>query len=123
MYKRLYNHLSEYNLLYQKRFGFPQGHSTEHAIMQLIDPINDKSENNCFTLDIFVDLSKAFDTVNHQSLISELNSYGLKGKNLSWFKSYLENRKQYFNYNNDVTNLAQIKCGFPQGSVLDFYYF
>ena len=58
MYKRLYNHLSEHNLLYQKQFGFQQGHSTEHAIMQLIDQINGK-------LIIFIDLSKAFDTVNH----------------------------------------------------------
>ena len=86
--------------------------------MQLVDQINDKFESNCFTLGIFIDLSKAFDTVDHQILISKLNNYGVKGKNLSWFKSYLENRKQYLNYSNDVTNLAQIKCGVPQGSIL-----
>ena len=118
MYKRLFNYLSEHNLLYQKQFGFQQGHSTEHAVMQLIDQINDTFENNCFTLGIFIDLSKAFNTVDHQILISKLNNYGVKGKNLSWFKSYLENRKQYLNYSNDVTNLAQIKCGVPQGSIL-----
>ena len=118
MYKRLSKHLSEHNLLYQKQFGFQQGHSTEHAIMQLIDQINEKSERNCFTLDTLID-SKAFDTVDHQILISKLNNYGVKGKNLSWFKSYLENRKQYLNYSNDVTNLAQIKCGVPQGSNLE----
>ena len=94
--KRLFNHLPEHNLLYQKQFGFQQGHSTEHAIIQLIDQINDKSENNCFTLGIFIDLSKAFDTVKHQILISKLSNYGVKGKNLSWFKSYIENRKQIF---------------------------
>ena len=118
MYKRLSNHLSEHNLLYQKQFGFQQSHATDHAIMQLIDQINDKLENNCFTLDILIDLSKAFDTVDHQILISKLNNYGVKGKNLSWFKSYLENRKQYLNYSNDVTNLAQIKCGVPQELIL-----
>ena len=68
--------------------------------MQLLNQINDKFENNCFTSDIFI-LSKAFDIVNHQILISKLKNYGVKGKNLSWFKSYLENRKQYLNYNND----------------------
>ena len=85
---------SEHNLLYQKQFGFQQGHSTEHAIMQLVDQINDTFQNKCFTLDIFIDLSKAFDTVDHQILISKLNNYGVNRKNISWFKIYLENRKQ-----------------------------
>ena len=87
MYKRLFNHFSEHNLLSQKQFGFHQGHSTEHAIMQLIDQISDTFENNCFTLGIFIDLSKAFDTVDHQIVISKLNNYGVEGKNLSWFRS------------------------------------
>ena len=91
--------------------------------MQLTDQINDTVESNGFTLGIFIDLSKAFDIVDHQILISKLNNYGVKGKNLSSFKNYLENRKQYLNYSNDVTNLAQIKCGVPQGSILDLYYF
>ena len=73
--------------------------------MQLIDQINDNFENECFNLGIFIDLSKAFDTANHQIVISKLNNYKVKGKNLIWFKSYLENRKQYLSYNNDVTNL------------------
>ena len=118
MHKRLFNHLSEHNLLYQKHFAFQQGHSMEHSIVRLIDQRNDKFENNGFTLGIFIDLSKLFDTVNHQILISKLKNYRVKGKNLSWFNSYLENRKQYFNYNNDVTNLTQITCGVPQGSIL-----
>ena len=59
--------------------------------MQLIDSINDTFENNCFTSGIFIDLYKAFDTVDHQILISKLNNYGVKGKNLSWIKRYLEN--------------------------------
>ena len=118
IYKRLFNHLSEHNLFYQKQFGFQQGHSTEHAIMQVIDQINDKFENNCFPLGIFVHLSKAFETVNQQILISKSNNYRVKRENLSWFKSYLENRKLYLNYSNDVINLAQIKCCVPQGSIL-----
>ena len=92
-------------------------------MMQLTDQINDTFESHGFTLGIFIDLSKAFDIVDHQILISKLNNYGVKRKNLSWFKNYLENRKQYLNYSNDVTNLAQIKCGVPQESILDLYYF
>ena len=95
MYKRLFNHLSEHNLLYQKQFGFQQGHSTKHVIMQLIDEIIDKFENNCFTLGFFINFSQAFDTVIHQVLISKLNNYVVTRKNLSWFKGYLENGKQY----------------------------
>ena len=89
-----------------------------------------------FYLGIFIDLSKVFDTVNHQILISKLKNYGLKNKILSWFKSYLENREHSLNHNNDLTNLAQIECGVLQGSALgpllfliyvnqflDLYYF
>ena len=86
MYKRLFNHLLEHNLLYQKQFSFRQGHSTEHAIMQPIDQINDKFENSCFTLGIFIDLSKAFDTVN-QTPISKLKNCEVKGKKLNLHKS------------------------------------
>ena len=118
VYQRFFNYLSEHSLLYQKQFGFQEGHSTEHVIVRLTDQINEKFENSGFTLGIFIDLSKPFDTVNHQILISKLKNYRVKGKNLRWFKSYLENRKQYLNYNNGVTNLAQIKCGIPQGSIL-----
>ena len=71
MYKRLFNHLSEHNLLNQKQFCFQQGLSTGHAIMQLINQINDTFESNCFTLRIFIDLSRAFDTVDHHILISK----------------------------------------------------
>ena len=66
----------------------------KHVIMQLIDQINDIIENNYFTSGIFIDLSKAFDTVKHQILISKLKNYRMKGKILNWFKSYLESHKQ-----------------------------
>ena len=114
MYKRLFNHLSEHNLLFKNSLVFIK---IRQRNMQLLYEINDKFENNCFVLGIFIYHSEAFDTVNHEILISKLNSgnYGVKMKNLSWFKSYLENFEQYLNYNNDVTNLAEIKYGVPQG--------
>ena len=118
MYKRLYNHLLNQNILYRKQFGFQQGHSTEHAILQLIDQINDNFEKNYFTLGVFIDLSKAFDTVDHQILISKLKNYGIEGDNLNWFKNYLQNRKQYLILNKYETSFGSIKCGVPQGSIL-----
>ena len=65
MYNRLYNNLLKNNILHSKQFGFQKGHSTEHAIIQLIDQINNNSENQELTISVFIDLSKASDTVNH----------------------------------------------------------
>ena len=75
MYKRPVNHLPKHNLLYQKQFGFQQGHSMEHVIMQFIDQINKKSKTNRFALGIFIDVS--FDTIKHQILILKLKNYDL----------------------------------------------
>ena len=105
MYKRLHNHLSQNHVLYPKQFGFQKSHSTEHAIIQLIDEINCSFEKNNFTLGVFNDLSKAFDTVDHHILISKLEAYGVNGNNLRWFQSYLKNREQYLNFNNKITTL------------------
>ena len=118
MYKRLYNHLLNQNILYRKQFGFQQGHSTEHAILLLIDQINYNFEKNYFTLGVFIGLSKAFDTVDHQILISKLNDYGIEGNNLNWFKNYLQKCKQYLILNKYETSFGSIKCGVSQGSIL-----
>ena len=105
-------------MLYPKQFGFQKSHSTEHAIIQLIDQINSSFEKNNFTLGIFIDLSNAFDTVDHHILISKLENYGVNGNNLHWFQSYFKNRKQYLNFNNKISTSSQVTCGVPQGSIL-----
>ena len=91
IYNQLYEHLINNNILYKKRFGFQENHSPEHAIIQFTDQINNSLESKHFTLGNFIDLSKAFDTVDHIILIKKLENYGAKEKNLQWFQSYVKN--------------------------------
>ena len=95
------------------------GHSTEHAIVQLFDQILESFEHNKYTLGVFIDLSKAFDTVDHSILLKKLELYGATDRNRSWFKNYLLNRKQFIQTNEEENiELETITCGVPQGSIL-----
>ena len=71
----------------------------------------------------FINLSKAFDTVDKEILYSKLKNYGVKGNNLKWFESYLNNRKRFIRFNNRNTSFTGIKCGVPQGSILGLLLF
>ena len=79
MYNRLYKYLTIEKLLYSKQFGFQTGLSTEHAIVKLVDQIYESFEKDHYTLGVFIDLSKAFDIVDHTILIKKLEMYGIKG--------------------------------------------
>ena len=118
MYNRVYNHLDSKGLLYEKQFGFQRNNSTEHAILPLTRDITGSFEKGEYTLGVFIDLSKAFDTVDHQVLIKKLQYYGIDGTALKWFKSYLRNRKQYTSSQDLSENCLDIICAFPQGSIL-----
>ena len=119
MYNRLYKYLIENNILYSKQFGFQNGHSTDHAVVQLVDQIIESFENNKYTLGVFIDLSKAFDTVDHSILLKKLELYGITDRNHGWLKSYLSNRRQFFQINEkEKTSLETISCSVPQGSIL-----
>ena len=83
MYNRLYAYLAENNILFNKQFGFRVGHSTEHALLELIDQISDSFNDKSNFLGIFIDLSKGFDIVDHKILLKKLQHYGIKWKNLS----------------------------------------
>ena len=99
MYNRLYIYLIENNILYSKQFGFQNGHSTDHAVVQLVDQIIESFENNQYTLGVFIDLSKAFDTVDHSILLKKLELYGITDRNHGWLKSYLSNRRKFVQIN------------------------
>ena len=81
-------------------------------------------QKNHFTLGIFIDLKKAFDTIDHAILIKKLKHYGIKGNNLRWFESYLQNRKQYITYETTkFTTFENMTCGVPQSSILGLLLF
>ena len=94
------------------------GHSTIHALIELDDQIKLAINYNELTCGLFLDLSKAFDTVNHKILLTKLDHYGIRGSAHDLLKSYLTNRKQYVKIGNCKSELGQINCGVPQGSVL-----
>ena len=98
MYNRLYDYFSTNSILFNEQFGFQAGHSTEHALLELIDQICDSFNDKNYFLGTFIDLSKAFDAVDHSILVKKLEHYGIKGRSLSWFQNYLSNRQQYIEY-------------------------
>ncbi len=85
IHKRLYNFLLSQNLLYKSQYGFRKGHSTNQAIIELVSKITQSLDERKFTLGLFLDLSKAFDTINHSILINKLQYYGIRGHALDWF--------------------------------------
>ena len=118
VFNRCMNYIDKYNILNDKQFGFRSKHSTYMAILEFIDKISNSVEKNETTLGIFLDLSKAFDTIDHSILLYKLEYYGFRGNVLKWFEDYLSNRKQYVYYNSCKSQYKNIQCGVPQGSIL-----
>ena len=118
MYKRLLDYIEKNNILYKDQYGFRSKCSTSLAIMKLTEKIKTAIENNEFTIGIFLDLSKAFDTVNHSLLLQKLEFYGIRGRCNDWFRNYLSDRQQIVKYNATYSEKRTITCGVPQGSVL-----
>ena len=94
IYKQLYHYFTSRDILYKHQHGFRENHSTELAVSQMCDSIIENLENKNTTCAIFLDLAKAFDTVNHQILLSKLYAYGIHGIPFKLMQSYLSNRKQ-----------------------------
>ena len=88
------------------------------AVLDFINNANDAIDDNMFTAGIFMDLSKAFDTITHNILLHKLYHYGFRGISYNWFENYLTNRKQYVSYNGAHSSNKNVSCGVPQGSIL-----
>ena len=118
MYSWILSFFNKHNLFYKYQFGFRERHGTAIALIVLIDKIMSALNEGDYVLGVFLDLSKAFDTVDHNILLMKLYKYGSKGVAYDWIKSYLEERKQYVSFNKHDSSTMDIKCGVPQGSIL-----
>ena len=113
------NAFLETNLcLYTKQFGFRKNHFTVHALLEITESIRNALDNKKFACGNFVDLKKAFDTVDHNILIAKIEYYGIRGDAQNWFQSYLGNRKQFVSIFGVESDTMGVKYGVPQGSVL-----
>ena len=118
MYNHLISFIDNENIVYKSQFGFRKSHSTNHAIISLVENVNQALDSGKVLVGVFLDLKKAFDTVDHKILIDKLFKYGIRGNILNWFKSYLTNRKQYVNWQDTNSQIEPVSCGVPQGSIL-----
>ena len=118
VFSRVFSFLEKNKIIYEKQFGFRPKHSTSHALLNIVDTISNSLDNGKMAAGVFVDFQKAFDTVDHNILISKLNHYGIRGKMNDWFMSYLTNRKQCVSILGFESSYKIIEYGVPQGSVL-----
>ena len=118
IYSRLYSFLTKYKILFKKQFGFRNNHSTIHPLISLVDLIKKHLDNDYFVCGIFIDLQKAFDTVNHDILMAKLAHYGIRGLANSWLSSFLKNRAQHVYLDGHCSITKQVTCGVLQGSTL-----
>ena len=118
VYLQVVHYLNVNGLFYPNQYGFRKGHSTEYATIELIDRITQNVSENKTPFAIFLDLSKAFDTLDHEILLTKLDHYGIKDNKLLWFKSYLTGRSQYVDMDSVTSDTLFITTGVPQGSIL-----
>lgn len=123
MLNQMLCHFNSNGLFHAKQFGFTKGRSTIDAGIALISHIYDSWENSHDALGVFCDLSKAFDCVNHETLLSKLTHYGISDKSNELIRSYLSNRRQIINVNGIASNGCEIEMGVPQGSILGPFLF
>ena len=110
--------IENHTILSTCQFGFRKHHSTSMALTKLVDRITHELDNKCYSVGIFLDLSKAFDTIDHYILINKLQCYGFHGIVADWLTSYISDREQYVSINDHRSTTLPIRTGVPQGSIL-----
>ena len=118
IYNKVFEFLVRYQILFETQYGFRKDRGTTHATLDFIKTIEEAIESNQFAIGVFCDLSKAFDTLNHDILLRKLDHYGIRGKANLWFRSYLTNRRQYVELNGKKSPTLPLPTGVPQGSIL-----
>lgn len=118
VYNRTVKFLDRNNILGSYQYGFRSKYSTSMALTDISNKIVDAFEENSFLIGVFVDLSKAFDTINHDVMLTKLKHYGIRGLAHNWYNSYLSNRCQCTKFKNCTSQSKKIVCGVPQGSLL-----
>ena len=117
-YNRLICFVEHNNIICSEQYGFRKNNSTSYAIINVVEEITKEFDACNFTVGIFIDLKKAFDTIDHTILLKKLYNYGIRGISLSWIQNYLTNRSQFTEYNGGISSPSNITCGVPQGSIL-----
>ena len=119
MYKKIVSVLDKHNISSESQYGFRKKRSINPAILELVTKISKAIDDiKRSTMGVFLDLSKAFDTVDHNILLQKLEHYGIRGVAFDWFKNYLTCRTQFVKYMTTNSNSLTIKCGVPHGFVL-----
>ena len=118
VFNQLYDYCTKNNIFYNSQYGFRKAHSTELACLEYIDKVLHDLDKKHMPISIFIDLSKAFDTLDHKIMLHKLSHYGVSQNALKWFDSYLYNRYQYVEYDSHKSEKLPLTTGVPQGSIL-----
>ena len=123
LFDQMYTYFNTNSLLAEQQYGFRKNHSTEYAAIKLVDHVSKEMESGKIPCALYIDLSKAFDTLSFDIIFGKLRHYGVADVELRLLISYLTNRKQYVVYNNHESDITEIKAGVPQGSILGPLFF
>ena len=123
MYKQISSYLAKKKLLNPQQYGFRPNYSTSIALNDTCNELLHNLEENKISCTVFLDLAKAFDTIDHTILIKKLKQYGIHGTPLKLLKNYLQNRKQQILYQGTLSHYKTIACGVPHGLTLGSLFF